>query len=258
VAASDLAELTVVIKTFQRPKLLDRTVRSVRRRYPDLRILVADDSQQPLRRKDVSVVRLPTDVGIGAGRNALLARIRTPFFLLLDDDLELPWQAQIEPLLELVAGESLDIAAGDLLQCRKVLGLFTRRRPQPGHGMFELAGDQLTLREGHRSVADGFLWCDFVHNFFIANTEKVRALGGWDAELVLDEREEFFLRAHRQGLRVGLCPEVVAWHWNLQPKGYSTYRSRDFKPLAVAKMGLAQMTDTTGRRIVAAPQSQAA
>lgn len=256
--STDLSKLTAIIKTFERPKSLHRLIRSLGKHYPEMPILVADDSQQPVQREDASVIQLPFNVGVSEGRNAMLARLRTPYFLLLDDDLQLQHDSHIQRLLEVVARGDLDLAAGDLLRCRKKWGLFNTRTPQPGHGTFELAGQSLTLHPGHRNEGDGFLWCDITHNFFVARTDKIRSLGGWNAALQLNEREEFFLRAHRQGIRVGFCPETTAWHWDDRPKAYLPFRSRDFSKLAVEEMGLVRFSGFEGPAIEMPRQARAA
>ena len=258
-ATVDLSQLTAVVQTFAPPKSLDRLVRSVRKQYPQLRVLAADDCQQPVRHKDRDYFRLPANTSRGAGRNALLARVRTPYFLLLDDQSEFHRDTQIEPLLQLVAEDKLDLAAGSFIACRREFWVFTRRQPQPNHGTLEFAGDRLTLEQGHRTAGDGYFWCDLVGDFFVARTDKVRALGGWDPELMQGEREEFFVRAHHHGLRVGIRPDITLWQWNELPQqDVQECRQLHPKALAVAKMGLAQMMDFDGQVIKAARHAQAA
>lgn len=256
--SADLSQLTAVISTADRPQSLARLVGSLRRGQPQLRILVADAGLQPKTPRGVDSVRLPASVGRSACYNALLARLRTPYFLLLEDRCELLPETQLLPLLQLVAGDRLDLAAGDLLSCERKAWLFTKRSPQPAHGLLQFAGDQLTLEQGHRSAGEGFLWCDVVHNFFVASTSKVRAMGGWDPELHNNEREEFFVRAHRRGLRVGLVPQVTALLWKQRPSKGSQDSAPDLKSLAVAKMGLLRMTDFDGRITKAPRRAQAA
>ncbi len=41
----------------------------------------------------------------------------------------------------------------------------------------------------------GLTPCDIVNNFFIARTDAILALGGWDADLKTVEHVDFFLRA---------------------------------------------------------------
>ena len=256
VSAADLSKLTAIISTADHSSALQRLVRSLRRAYPDLQILVADASSESARLpRGIESIRLPARSGRSAGYNALLARVRTPYILLLDDCCELSKEPRIEQLLALVAQDKVDVAAGDLIACQRKLWLLVSRRPAPGHGLMEFAGDQLTLARGARGPGEGFYWCDLVSPFFVARTNKVRALGGWDQQLENDGQEEFFVRAHRQGLRVGIAPAVTAWLWNEKP---AVDPARDLKSLAVAKMGLASMTDFDGRVMKAPRRAMAA
>jgi GT2 family glycosyltransferase len=258
VPAVDLAKLTAVVRNFERPKSLRRLVRSVRRCYPQLRLLVADDSSEPRPVKGVDTLQLPSDSGRAACQNALLARVRTPYFLLLDNTAELHRGTRVEQLLQLMLDDKLDVAAGEIVACRRRLLWFTRRHVRPEHGLCELARDQLTLTRGVRSRGEGFSWCDLVGNFFVARTNKVRTLGGWDPELRDDEREEFFVRAQRHGLRVGLAPEVTIWHWLETPESRLPASQQNQLPLAVARMGLARMTDFDGNVVKAPRRAMAA
>jgi len=254
--SADFSQLTAIISTANRPKSLRRLVQSVRKQLPELKILVADHGHEPRVPKQVDPVKVPPGVGRASACNALLARVRTPYFLLLDDRVELTDDSQVDPLLQLVVDDRLDLAAGDFIGCRRKLWFFVQRQSQPGHGLLEFAGDQLTLQPGHRTIGEGYAWCDLVHNFYVARTAKVRNLGGWDPELENDEREEFFVRAQRQGLRVGLAPEVVASLWNEPAETEQPIADR--KSLAVAKMGLVRMTNFDGHTIKAPRRAMAA
>ncbi len=81
-----LPNLTAIIKTFERPRILRRLVSSIRRLYPDLKVIVADDSRSPVPVDGVTTIELPYNTGLTAGRNAALREVVTPYFLLLDDD----------------------------------------------------------------------------------------------------------------------------------------------------------------------------
>ena len=257
-ASDDLTQLTAIIPSRGNQKSLTRLRRSLKRSYPDLSTLVADDGMGVPSESNNASIRLPAGVGRGAACNAMLARIRTPYFLLIDEQCEIGKETQIDRLLHLVASDKLDIASGDLLGCQKAFWFFVRQKPQPGHAILELAGSQLTLQRGHRSTGEGYLWCDMVHNFYVARTEKVRSMGGWDPELKNDEREEFFVRAHRQGLRIGIVPEVTAKIWNEKRATPATDQIPNLKSLAVAKMGLSHMTDLNGQITKAPRRARAA
>jgi GT2 family glycosyltransferase len=250
-----MSQLTAIIKTFQRPQALDRLIRSIRRFYPQLAIAVADDGLTPSPRGDVDYFRLHADVGLSVGRNALLRRIHTPYFLLLDDDLEFSRLTRIERLLELVADGAADIAGGDYYRCKRKL-LFIRRRWQPFHGVFRFQDGDLRLSRGIHAAHPKYQLCDFVHNFFVARTADILALGGWDDELKLNEHVEFFVRARRQGLRVAYCADVIAQHWMERNAEYTRYRDRDFTGLAAKKIGVRRVNRFDGQPIAASVGSK--
>ena len=207
----DLSQLTAIIPASNRQKSLNRLIRSVKKSYPELKLMVADDSQEALKCGDATGLRLPAGAGRSAACNAMLARLRTPYFLLLDDCCEFSKETRIESLAELVAGDKLDVAGGDLTGCRRRLWFFVKRHPQPGHGTFEISGDSLLVQHGHRTVGEGYSWCDMVPNFYVARTDKVRNMGGWDPELMNDERVEFFFRGHRHGITGGYCARSISF-----------------------------------------------
>lgn len=248
VAADSLHELTAIIKTFERPACLDRLIRSLRQHYPRLRVVVADDGFQPSPRDDVDYVRLPPDIGLSAGRNALLDQVRTEYFLLLDDDLKFTADTRIERLLASVKQTPRSIAGGTYLRCKRKFGLYVQRREQPYHGVFERTGNHLALRRGWHGPEGEAYHCDLVHNFFVARTAEIRQLGGWNPLLKLHEHEEFFLRAQQAHMRVIYCPDVVAEHWNADaPRRYSRFRKRNFLPLALALHGIRTYLNPDGR-----------
>lgn len=243
--SADLSRLTAIVHASGSARGVDRLVASFRRHYPAVRLLAADDSRQPRELVGAEMVKLPKDVGASAARNALLARVRTPYFLLLEPTIEITRRTRIETLLAPAADNRFDVVAGDLVTCRKKWLVLTSRTVSAGHATFEFEGDALRLSTAPRPAVDGVEACDATHNFFVGRTDKVRMMGGWDPQLMVDERIEFFVRARRFGLRVGRNPHVVADCWAVAADG-ETRRGRDFRSLAVSKMGVARMIDVDG------------
>ena len=85
---------------------------------PGARIVVADDGAEPVTLSDarVRVLRLEPDIGLSAGRNALLNHIETPYFVLCDDDFVFGPRTKIEDLLTAAERYDLDILAGRVLE----------------------------------------------------------------------------------------------------------------------------------------------
>jgi GT2 family glycosyltransferase len=241
-----LSQTTAIIKTFQRPECLNRLIRSIRTYYPDLRILVGDDGFEPSPCTDVEYIRLPEDIGVSAGRAALLKRVKTPYFMLLDDDVEFYRRTTIEHLIRLVDQGSLDLAAGTCIKIKRKR-FYTRKKPQPGHGLFDFRDNQLRLVRGNHGQGDGYELCDITHNFYVARVDAVNSMGAWDPELRQNEHTEFFVRARRHGLRVGCCDSVVIKHWNDRPKEYCKFRYRSYHQVASRKIGVECIIGFNGR-----------
>lgn len=255
-SSADLSRLTAIFHVGALHASVDRLVRSFRRIYPTVKLLVADDSRQPREVAGADLVKLPPDVGTGAARNALLARVRTPYFLLLEDGVELTRRSRIESLLAPVIETRFDLVGGEYLACTRKWLVLTSRAPHPGHATFEYEGDVLRLAPNCRPGLEGVQLCDLTHNFFVGRTDKVRTMGGWDTQLLVDERIEFFVRARRFGLRVGLCPQTTADFWIDAGIASRARRGRNYQSLAAAKIGVARLIDLEGRVHEAASQGQ--
>jgi glycosyltransferase involved in cell wall biosynthesis len=84
------ADVTFLVKTHERPQCLRKLLLSLRTQFPRTRVIVADDGRVSLRhRLDdelLTLLTLPYDVGLSAGRNAMLERVETKYFITLDDD----------------------------------------------------------------------------------------------------------------------------------------------------------------------------
>src|SRR5512146_1925795 len=158
-------ELTVLIKTFERPHTLARLVKSIRRRYPTLTVIVVDDSRHPEPLPSVETIVLPFDSGVSAGRQAGLDRVTTPYVLVLDDDFVFYRGTHLAPAVWRIAQQpAIDILGGQLID----LPLLRRRQPPIGQ-IFPTRAQPLVAIG---STIDGLPVCDKVANFYIARTDR--------------------------------------------------------------------------------------
>ena len=82
----DLCDVTVCVKTFNRPKLLNNCLKSIRWNYPNIKIIVADDGNINQNIGfDVEYHKLKFDKGLSYGRNFMLDKVKTKYFVLVDD-----------------------------------------------------------------------------------------------------------------------------------------------------------------------------
>jgi glycosyltransferase involved in cell wall biosynthesis len=185
--ALEPAKVTAVIKTFERPRRGAALIASIRRHYPDLPIIVVDDSRRPGNYAGCRVIRLPFDSGLSAGRNAGLAAVETEYFLNLDDDFLFCSRTAVgEALSILEKHPEIDLLAGTVVD----LPLFITH---------EFREASLFPTDSEPKIAPGTrigpaIVLDKVPNFFLARTAAVQAVG-WDPALKLIEHADFFTRA---------------------------------------------------------------
>ena len=256
--SSDFSKLTALVTTSS-PKATARLLRSLDRYCVGLKSLVATNEQ--VEGDSATAVGVPDPRDVNTSRNALLARVRTPYVLLLDDSIELSKKSQVGKMLDSTATAKFDLLAGELLRCTKSWVLFTKREADPSHGIIQTqmtaTGEQVEFQPKELTGKTA-LPCDFTQSFFVARTDKLRALGGWTSASPFDEREEFFLRAKRFGLQVGLLPTSTASCWVSDRR--SNEDQKVSKLAALAELGVSHVVDCEGRKLELAstPLSQAA
>jgi len=197
--------VTVIVKAFERPCCIARFVRSVRRHYPRIAVLVCDDSREPLfgdgeaPAPGVTWLTLPFEAGhtLGAGRNHLVARTRTPWFFLADDDHVVTPHTRLDEMHRVASALGYELVGG------------TQGRGDYGTAVFEEVDGIVYQRFfRHRgALLPGVVRCDRVSNTFLARTEAAVRVP-WEPRVKAQEHAEFFLRAWRAGLKVaqvGYC-----------------------------------------------------
>lgn len=183
------AKLTMLVKTFERPRTFARLLASVRRFYPELPIVVVDDSRQPQTIADAHVltVTMPFDCGVSAGRNEGLRHVTTPYVLVVDDDFVFHRGTRLEESLRIMEMHQLiDILGGKVID----LPLYRVLDYTPGYVFPSEARPLAELG----SLIGGLPVYEKVADYFLARTERLR-LVGWDDRLRLAEHADFFTRA---------------------------------------------------------------
>lgn len=114
-----LSQLTITIKTFERPLALRRLVESIQQFYPRVRIVVVDDSAEQLQLDGVTTITMPFDSGVSAGRQRALEAVETRYVMVLDDDYIFTRRSGLVPCLRyLQRNEAVDIVGGERIDLR--------------------------------------------------------------------------------------------------------------------------------------------
>ena len=78
-----LNSLTIGIKTFNRPLCLSNCLQSIRKLYPNIKIIIADDSNNKIKtnnkeiadKYNADLIDLPFDSGLSIGRNSIISKV---------------------------------------------------------------------------------------------------------------------------------------------------------------------------------------
>uniref|UniRef100_A0A8D0UGZ1 Beta-1,4-N-acetyl-galactosaminyltransferase 2 (SID blood group) n=1 Tax=Sus scrofa TaxID=9823 RepID=A0A8D0UGZ1_PIG len=198
--------VTIATKTFLRPHKLMTMLRSVREYYPDLTVIVADDSKEPLKITDshVEYYTMPFGKGWFAGRNLAISQVTTKYVLWVDDDFIFNSKTRIEALVDVLEKTELDVVGGRVIENTFQFKLLLEQGKN---------GDCLHRQPGFFRPVDGFPGCvvtSGVVNFFLAHTERLQRVG-FDPRLQRVAHSEFFIDG-LGSLLVGSCPHVIIGH----------------------------------------------
>ncbi|KAM9321682.1 beta-1,4 N-acetylgalactosaminyltransferase 1 [Gastrophryne carolinensis] len=227
------ALVTIATKTFIRYDKLQDLIDSIRKFYPTVTIIIADDNEKPQKIEGPYIEQyiMPFGKGWFAGRNLAISQVSTKYVLWVDDDFIFCARTKIEKLVDVLERTNLDIVGGAV---REVTGYYTTYRKkinvQPGGS----EGDCLYTHGGYHHVIEGYPNCvvaDGVVNFFLGRKEKIQKVG-FDPRLDRTGHLEFFVEGLRE-LHVGSCDDVIVDHaskihlpWSRSPtdEKYSKFR----------------------------------
>lgn len=252
-------EVTFIIKTFERTYCLLRLVRSIFKYYPDAKVIIGDDSRKTCksiiekRYPGITVYELPYDCGLSYGRNYLVDKVETEYFVLLDDDFVFDKKTDIRRGVEILKKEKLDILGGYfrnypvysslpeflfLSLPRFMIRILLERGNRYNYiGEIKDFGNTVRIHY-YTNLFPAYKRVDICHNFFIARTSVVRDICRWEDEIKLHEHTLFFINAKRKNVKVGFTNEMSVKHKPIRNALYSKYRNRNFKDEGLRKYGI--------------------
>ncbi|XP_075708082.1 beta-1,4 N-acetylgalactosaminyltransferase 1 isoform X2 [Rhinoderma darwinii] len=206
------ALVTIATKTFLRYDKLQDLIDSIRKFYPTVTIIIADDSEKPQKVEGPYIEQylMPFGKGWFAGRNLAISQVSTKYVLWVDDDFIFCPRTKIEKLVDVLEKTSLDLVGGAV---REITGYYTTYRQKISIIPGDKEGDCLKTHQGYHHVIEGFPNCvvaDGVVNFFLARTDKILKVG-FDPRLSRVAHLEFFIDGLGT-LHVGSCDDVIVDH----------------------------------------------
>ena len=224
----EIKDITVGIKSFLRPDAVKRTLAALEG-HSFAEVIVADDAKIDEEKRKIyehasrvipnfRLLELPFDVGLSAGRNAIVAECSSDYLLMLDDDQEIPPNvldlAEVLEVDEKIGGVSCFWIEFGRLKCNAA-NLIDK-----GVYIIKDIGDEKTF-----STDSGkkFFYADFIPNSTLFRVSCLKDCG-WDPRLKIgSEHIDFFLSHKRLGKwKFVVCKDVVINHFPNKSGQYSS------------------------------------
>ncbi len=212
--------VTVIIKTLERPYCLALLLKSICLHWGKIPVLVCDDSREPLYpdqaqpQQNIKWLTLDFNAGhtLGAGRNYLVDQAETEYVFLCDDDHAITAQTRLQAMYDFLQQSGYDLVAG------------AQGREEYGAANFEQQG-KVIIQKFHQHyglVAPDIVACDRVSNTFLARRKALQQVR-WQDKVYGLEHADFFIRGKQQGLKVaqmgktwvdhdrGSCEQKTGW-----------------------------------------------
>lgn len=248
-----MKDITIVIKTFERRKTLEKLLKSIEKYYPNLPVIIVDDSKKNYKKSicekfsnlNINYLVEDYDIGLSKGRNILISNVKTKYFLLCDDDFEFDERTNLSFAKQKLIENNLDILGGnvynrialdslysilwvlkDLRRLRKVIK--GEEFVSIYNGTYDIKNKSiiLNINRNYNDFSSKEVYVtDICSNFFIANTEKIKSIGGWTPEtLKVGEHEFFFLKAKNNDLKVMYSNRFGVRHYPKKTFRYMKFR----------------------------------
>ncbi|XP_078000052.1 beta-1,4 N-acetylgalactosaminyltransferase 1-like [Glandiceps talaboti] len=219
------SKVTIITKTFERYDALNRLISSIHKFYPDMTIIVADDSEFPVKINlpNVKQYAMPYGEGYFAGRNLALSQVRTKYFVSVDDDYIFTVKTRLENFIEkfehpdvkvdLIGGAFSDDKNGkesvsfetECYGCH-VATMYYKDENSVNNG--DCYSQSLENKYSPSNVFPNCFIADSVDNFFMARTSTVRSVGFDPIYVGKFGHSNFFMDGLGK-LRVMECTDVV-------------------------------------------------
>lgn len=216
--------VTFIYKSFERQSMAKRLYQNIQAYYPGIRVIIADDSKQPLdlTGPGLTVLHLPFNSGLSRGLNAALAQVETPFTIRVDDDeLLSPFTRFHEHLTFLQEHPEIDLIS---VLPRNIL--FGRNWEEQAKAYYHepMTHAYKPLKIPHLTYIDEqHVVLGKVPNLFIVRTDAYRTIG-YDDNIRMIDHQNFFFRAAGNLVSVLAKDCFILHDHNRFHRSYQQYR----------------------------------
>lgn len=180
-----------------------------------VRVVVADENDPNLPSNFTAEwLHLSPLAGLSAGRNRIVHATRTPFVLIMDDDVRFDDSTTIETLLaQLLDNPDVAVATACYVDPAHSLSLLTEGSVRPCYA------HEFVVEDSGRSVrmlplrlaSSECVRTHTGHSFFLGRTSVLREYR-WDQRMKVGELETFYFQLYLNSIGVITCPNVRALH----------------------------------------------
>lgn len=239
----DTSQVTLVFVTIGRDKAAIDFVRSVRRLFPKLRILVADQNgptermEQFYTRQRVRMLWLPWDCGLSFARNRAVEQVTTDYILLADDDFIFTQETMLSdavqileslPEIGFLGGSVIDVIQNEHGDQERRFRKWEKHLilMEEASTLISMPIDHLPLQVREAAQKKVYL-CDMTSNWGIFR-RQVFDSHRWDESIKINgEHEDFFLgmKVHTNW-KVAYYPGLICDHQQVRNPKYGGLRYR--------------------------------
>ncbi|XP_006821559.1 beta-1,4 N-acetylgalactosaminyltransferase 2-like, partial [Saccoglossus kowalevskii] len=227
-------KITVIMKTFERPELVKPFVDAVHSFYPNMTIIIADDSQNPVpfQKDRVKYYTMNFRDGTYPGINLALSQVDTKYVLYSDDDFVFTKETRLELMLEKLEDPcaNVDIVVADVIGLPRLGPLWRVGYNESGKCIMGVR----TVRPKYVAVP-GYPQCvhgDFFENFLLSKIVLLRKIGFYPP-IRTSTHLEFWTNSIGKA-HIARCDDVTVAHNHVHNPVYDKYRNEVY---SLAKKG---------------------
>lgn len=203
-------EITLIIKTHERPKALSLLLKSISEHANIYQIIIADDSDKDGRQKTlrmfpelrITYLSIP-NYGINFGRTLAAKFSKTEFIVLLDDDFEFTSKTDLMRQLKYIKSSNVDLICGLISEFPdysliSIIGMIKDLIVNKNVSRFynylfnkAMVGAWINFREGNETrflkyndllEEQNYSEISYGPNFFVVRKKTLEDIGYWDSE----------------------------------------------------------------------------